>query len=294
MPELLEELEARYENRKKDMELHRMLRDKHNKEAREWADKRDELNKQVKDILAEAKEHKRIRDELNERVKVLKEERKKWNNKAKELSIKLKETRSKIIPRKDIPNIGKLKKKLKDLEFKQQTMVLTPEKERELVELIDSLYKKITEYEKVIEEETKKNKELNELQKQFKEARENAEKYHKEIEKLVAEAQEHHNKMVELFENVDEIRKEADEAHRLYLENKKIADEEHEKFLQASRDVRDFEKIIAGLRQKRIASKKKQEKSEIKKKAEEIYEKFKRGEPLATEDILILQKAGLL
>ena len=276
------------------MELHRMLRDKHNKEAREWADKRDELNNQVREILAEAKEHKRIRDELNEKVKTLKEERKKWNNKAKELSIKLKEYRSKIMPRKNMPNIGKLKKKLKDLEFKQQTMVLTPEKERELVELIDSLYKKITEYERAIEEETKKNKELNELQKQLKEAREKAEKYHKEIEKLVAEAQEHHNKMVELFEKVDEIRKEADEAHRLYLENKKIADEEHEKFLQASRDVRDFEKIIAGLRQKRIASKKKQEKSEIRKKAEEIYEKFKRGEPLTTEDILILQKAGLL
>ena len=294
MPELLEELEARYEKRKREMELHRMLRDKHNKEAREWADKRDELNKQVKEMVAEAKEHKRIRDELNEKVKELKEERKKWNEKAKELSIKLREARSKFIPRKDLPNVGKLKKKLRELEFKQQTMVLTPEKERELVELIDSLYKKIMEYEKIIEEETKKNKELNELQKQLKEARENAEKYHQEVEKLVAEAQEHHNKMVELFEKVDEVRKEADEAHRLYLENKKIADEEHEQFIAAARDVRDFEKIIAGLRQKRMASKKKQEKSEIKKKAEEIYEKFKRGEPLTTEDILILQKAGLL
>ncbi len=294
MPELLEELEARYEKRKREMELHRMLRDKHNKEAREWADKRDELNKQVKEMVVEAKEHKRIRDELNEKVKELKEERKKWNEKAKELSIKLREARSKFIPRKDLPNVGKLKKKLRELEFKQQTMVLTPEKERELVELIDSLYKKIIEYEKIIEEETKKNKELNELQKQLKEARENAEKYHQEIEKLVAEAQEHHNKMVELFEKVDEIRKEADEAHRLYLENKKIADEEHEQFIAAARDVRDFEKIIAGLRQKRMASKKKQEKSEIKKKAEEIYERFKRGEPLTTEDILILQKAGLL
>ena len=294
MPELLEELEARYEKRKREMELHRMLRDKHNKEAREWADKRDELNKQVKEMVAEAKEHKKKRDELNEKVKELKEERRKWNEKAKELSIKLREARSKFIPRKDLPNVSKLKKKLRELEFKQQTMVLTPEKERELVELIDSLYKKIMEYERIIEEETKKNKELNELQKQLKEAREKAEKYHQEVEKLVAEAQEHHNKMVELFEKVDEIRKEADEAHRLYLENKKIADEEHEQFIAAARDVRDFEKIIAGLRQKRIASKKKQEKSEIKKKAEEIYEKFKRGEPLTTEDILILQKAGLL
>ncbi len=294
MPELLEELEARYEKRKREMELHRMLRDKHNKEAREWADKRDELNKQVKEILAEAKEHKAKRDELNEKVKELKEKRKEWNEKAKELATKFKEARSKYMPRKDLPNIGKLRKRLKELEFKQQTMVLTPEKERELVELIDSLYKKITEYEKIIEDETKKNKELNELRVKLQEARANAEKYHQEIEKLVAEAQEHHNKMVELFEKIDELRKQADEAHRLFLENKKIADEEHEEFIQAARDVRDFEKILAGLRQKRIASKKKQEKTEIKKKAEEIYERFKRGEPLTTEDILILQKAGLL
>ena len=294
MPELLEELEARYEKRKRDMELHRMLRDKHNKEAREWADKRDELNKKIKEMLTEAKEHKKQRDELNEKVKEYKEERRKWNQEVQEFARQLKEAKSRLLPRKDLPNIGKLKKKLKELEFKQQTMVLTPEKERELVELIDSLYKKITEYEKEMDDEMKKNQELKELQEGFKEAKGNAEHYHKLVEETVAKAQEHHNKMVELFEKVDEIRKDADEAHRLFVENKKIADEEHEKFIAAARDVKDFEKILAGLRQKKMASKKKKEKTEIKKKAEEIYEKFKRGEPLTTEDILILQKAGLL
>ena len=34
--------------------------------------------------------------------------------------------------------------------------------------------------------------------------------------------------------------------------------------------------------------------TEAKKEAYEIYEKFKKGEKLSTEDIMILQKAGLL
>ncbi len=294
MPELLEELEERYEKKKRDMDLHRMLRDKHNKEAREWANKRDELNKKVRDMVAEAKEHKAKRDELNQKVKGLKEERKKWNDKVQELSNKLREERKKLMPRKDMPNISKLKKRLKELEFKQQTSVLPPDKERELVEIIDSLYKQINEYETMMNSELKKNEELKKIQDELNAAKEEAEKYHKEIEQAVKEAQEHHNKMVELFEMVDEIRKEADEAHRLYLENKKIADEEHEKFIAAAKEVRDFEKIITGLKQKQTNSKKKKEKVEVKKKAEEIYEKFKRGEPLTTEDLLILQKAGLL
>ena len=64
--------------------------------------------------------------------------------------------------------------------------------------------------------------------------------------------------------------------------------------MQAAKDVKDFEKIIAGLKQKMSKSKKREEKKEIKKKAEEIYKKFKNGEPLTTEDLMILQKAGLL
>jgi len=294
MPELLEEIEERYEKRKRDMDLHRMLRDKHNKEAREWANKRDELNKKVRELVAEAKEHKSKRDELNNKVKELKEERSKWNEKVQELSNKLREERKRLMPKKDMPNIPRLRKKLKELEFKQQTSVLPPDKERELVEIIDSLYKQIGEYEAAMNDELKKNEELKKIQDELNAAKEEAEKYHKEIEAAVKEAQEHHNKMVELFEKVDELRKEADEAHKMYLENKKTADEEHEKFIAAAKETRDFEKIITGLKQKQATSKKKKEKVEVKKKAEEIYDKFKRGEPLTTEDLLILQKAGLI
>jgi uncharacterized coiled-coil DUF342 family protein len=38
----------------------------------------------------------------------------------------------------------------------------------------------------------------------------------------------------------------------------------------------------------------KKEKDDLTKKADDIYEKFKRGEKLSTEDLLLLQKAGLI
>jgi len=41
-------------------------------------------------------------------------------------------------------------------------------------------------------------------------------------------------------------------------------------------------------------SKEVREREEIMKKAREIYEMFKRGEKIETEDLLILQRAGLI
>jgi uncharacterized coiled-coil DUF342 family protein len=39
---------------------------------------------------------------------------------------------------------------------------------------------------------------------------------------------------------------------------------------------------------------KEKEKDAIMRKADEIYQRFKKGEKLSTEDLLLLQKAGLI
>jgi uncharacterized coiled-coil DUF342 family protein len=53
-----------------------------------------------------------------------------------------------------------------------------------------------------------------------------------------------------------------------------------------------LDRNIASLKERH--RKERRGKPSIKKEANEIFERFKRGEKLSTEDILLLQKAGLI
>ena len=53
-------------------------------------------------------------------------------------------------------------------------------------------------------------------------------------------------------------------------------------------------KDVAGIRNKKYAVKKKRVDAESKKEAKEIFDRFKAGEKLSTEDLMMLQKSGYL
>jgi Uncharacterized archaeal coiled-coil protein len=100
--------------------------------------------------------------------------------------------------------------------------------------------------------------------------------------------------MTALVNQLDEKRKLADEMHAKFLESRKEADKCHEEALKRKRDIRDLEKVIKTLKSRQYKTKEQLEREELIRKAKEIYEMFKRGEKIDTEDLLILQKAGLI
>ncbi|MGC8662990.1 MAG: coiled-coil protein, partial [Thermoplasmata archaeon] len=295
MTEVLEELEEKYEKKKKELDIHRAERDRFDKEADEWADKRDELNKQTKELFKQAKELKDKRDELNKAVQDLKKEKEDLKEKFSSNQNELKEIRKKVIfQNKDRPNISQLKKRLKDLENKQETKVLTKEKEAELVEEIHNLHLQIERMKKEEEEMVKNSQEYMEKKAEFLGAKMKLDEISKKIEEVANEAQTYHDKAMEIFEKAQEIRKAADEAHQNYLTAVQKAREEDSLVHDIIKELKDFEKLITGLKVKQNASRKQEKETELKKVAEGIFEKFKKGEPLTTEDILILQKAGFM
>jgi len=79
-----------------------------------------------------------------------------------------------------------------------------------------------------------------------------------------------------------------------FIKSKKEADQYHIKIGKIRKDIRDLEKIIKALKAKQAKSKEEREREELIKKARKIYEMFKKGEKLETEDILLLQRAGLI
>jgi len=289
MTELLEDLEKKRQASNYEAERHKQSRDQLNEETRKWVETRDELNAKVRELIDEASKHRETRDQLNTKVREEKALRDEWNKKVSELNDSVVQLKKETMPRSG-PSISKLKKELKALEFKQMTSVLTPDKERELIDLLSDKQNKIKEREQSLEQNT----DVKDAIKDLRDARDQAEEHHKQVGVLAEQAQSQHDSMIELYEKADELRKKADEAQEKFIECKLKADEEHRKHIDSIREVHDYDKIITGLRQKARKAKKKKEETEAKKEAEEIFEKFKSGEKLSTEDIMALQKSGYL
>jgi len=289
MTELLDELEGKRAHHNEEAEKHRRLRDGLNDETRSWVDRRDELNSKVRDIITRANDCKEDRDRLNSEVKELKIQRDNWNRLVTSLGEKLIQLKREKMPQGGLP-IRKLRFQLRALEKKHMTTVLSPDKERVLVDEIGEISSKIQSMEKEFDEFD----EIRQLEMELQEAKKQAETLHKKVSEYAEKAQQEHDEMVKLFEEADKLRREADEAQERFIESKLKADEEHKQHIEHIRQIHDFDKIISGIRQKLRKSKKVKEDDSAKKEAEEIYDKFKSGEKLSTEDLMVLQKSGYL
>jgi uncharacterized coiled-coil DUF342 family protein len=264
--ELVEELIEKRDRHNAEAEKHKRSRDRLNDETRGWVARRDELNAQAREFLEMANQHRSRRDELNDEVKEAKSQRDIWNRKVNELAEKLARKKREKMPRKG-PTIGQLKKRLRTLEFQQMTSVLKPDKEKELIEAIAELQTEIKEKEAELE----KDDAIRNLIKEAAEARESAEHHHSQVGQLAEDAQREHDSMVEIYEKSDAVRKEADKAQENFIKCKLQADEEHHKHIELIKQVHDFDKMLSGLRQKKVTVTTTAEKRTEREEAAEIY-----------------------
>jgi Uncharacterized archaeal coiled-coil protein len=112
------------------------LRDRRNElnqMASERASKRDDLNAKTREKVDEAQEHREERDRLNEKVQEHKNSRNELNAEANELFDKVEQLKTDL-DLDDGKGVEELKEEIEDLEFRQQTEVLSAEDERELIE----------------------------------------------------------------------------------------------------------------------------------------------------------------
>ena len=100
--------------------------------------------------------------------------------------------------------------------------------------------------------------------------------------------------MVECYRKADKSREAADEAHRQFVEAQETADAEHNHFIACQKELRDYDKVIGGLRKKTKKTKITKEQKAVRKEAERVFQMFRGGEKLTTDDILLLQRAKLI
>ncbi len=248
-------------------------REAFNREAKEQRQIRDKLNLELKENLAKAIEFRDQRNEINKEVEANKRERNKVNEEIKNLEWSSGK-RDKI----------KIENEIKKIDKIIETRVLDIKKENQLVKNANDLRKQLTE----IKEDDKVKEEAAELKKK-------SEEFHAKVVELSEQAQEAHEQMLSYFRKTDEIRTAADEAHKLFIQARKNASAKHEDFKMVLSEIHVINNKLGSNRSRRRKAKKSESapakrNREEKEKAESIFDKFKNGKKLSTEELLLLQK----
>ena len=249
-------------------------REAFNREAKEQRKIRDELNSELKENLAKAIEFRDQRNEINKQVEENKKARNKVNDEIKSLEWSSGK-KDKIRIEAEIKKIDKI----------IETRVLDIKKENQLVKNANDLRKELAE----IKEDDKVKEEAAELKKK-------SEEFHAKVVELSEQAQEAHEQMLSYFRKTDEIRTAADEAHKLFLQARKNASAKHEEFKMILSEIHVINKKLGSNKNRKRRSDKSggssnnKKNREEKERAESIFDKFKNGKKLSTEELLLLQK----
>ena len=270
-PQLLEvkrTLEAELTELKND-------RDRMNDETKEYKKQRDELNQKLKDTLKIALDKRNQRDEINKQVKENKELRNECNEELKKV-----EWRS---GKKEMANI---QAEIKKIDKTIETKVLDIRKENELVKRVSDLTKQLKKIQNDEEEEKTANK-----------LKEKSEEYHQKVVELSDKAQAIHEEMIEYFNEIDGIRDEADARHQDFINSRKAATAKHEEVKDKLTEIKKVNKHMDQAKSKSRGRKSENRDDSSQKErelAEEIFQKFKDGKKLTTDEFLLLQKYNIM
>ncbi|MCW6169466.1 MAG: phosphoserine phosphatase [Thermoplasmatales archaeon] len=295
MTELLEEFDQKHAAIREQVEEHIKMRDEAAAESHKFAEQRDILNDKVHEMREEAKKKIAEKNNLIEQVQKLRTEKEDLYKILSDLKREYAKLRDEI----DVKGIDRQtlrfkEKELKRLETKQQTTLLEKKEEQKVVSEIRKLNNEIIKLKEMREKELSSNKSTKELIDKISETRKLAEAKKKEIDNISTAITALSEEINEQLTNIDETRKQADELHEQFIKFSQESTKEHEEFIKAKNDLRDLEKVISTLRTKAKATKKKEKEGELQKKASTLFDRFKNGEQLTTEDLLVLQKAGFL
>jgi len=280
------------EKRKKTLaesEEHKNRRNDLNANASKFARERNTLNNQTREYVEDAQKNKDLRDKYNQEVLDIKAQRNENNDKANVLFEDIEAFKKEHGTQKN-RGVKELQKQIEYMEYRQQTEVFTTDKERELIDKIKQMKSQVREQEAELEQ----NKEMRTKITEAREFRRMASELHAKVTEVAELAQKHHDLMVESYRKADKSREAADAAHKSFVEAQEAADAEHKFFIACQKELRDYDKVISGLRKKTKKVKVTKEQKAVRKEAESLFKNFRAGEKLTTDDILLLQRSKLI
>ena len=290
----LEELEqlSRSQLRKIRKDYHhkaeelRVSRDELNLTSQTHAAERNELNVKAKEYMDEVHMYRDRRNGLNVEVGQIRDERNEVTEKVNSLKDNFLSLKRKRFSGQNLPPISRLRKQIQELEIKQMTTPLTTDKERALVEEISSLQNKIKQHDDLIETDT----EVLDARDTFRESENKRRELSKSMQKSRQEAQTAHHSMKDSLRLNRSTRRKADAAQRAFVKAKEKADIVHNEYIEYLRGMQEIDRMTASQgKSGSLADQKANAAS-----AEDLFAKFLAGEKLSTEQLMVIQKAGML
>ena len=290
----VEELEdmSRAELKKIRKEYHskaeelRINRDELNLKSQTHASERNDLNVKAKEYMDEVHLYRDRRNGLNVEVGQIRDQRNEVADNVSSLKDNFLALKRKRFSGRNLPPISRLRKQIQELEIKQMTTPLTTDKERALVEEISSLQNKIKEHDDLIETDT----DVLLARDTFREAEKKRRELSKSMQKSRQEAQAAHHSMKDSLRLNRSTRRKADAAQRQFVKAKEKADLVHNEYIEYLRSMQEIDRMTAS--QGKSGSLADQKASAA--SAEDLFAKFLAGEKLSTEQLMIIQKAGML
>ena len=269
------------------LEEKRDLRDELNAKVRAYLDTRNEVNRQVKELISEVRSQKETRDDANSKVKDLKIERAGRSDELKAIRTELREVLSRLEEsgeagaRKSGPSPTKIRAKMDALERKYERGGFTGASEKGFFREM----KKLSQELKEAKASNKDGGRLSDLKSGVRSAERLQEEAHNRVEQAVVAAQESHDLMVELSEEVDRLRDQANSAHAGLTKTKKEADSVHSLYIVSLRCIHSIQDIIKAM-EMRTDGGESEEKTEV----SDLMSKLMSGDTLSTEELMSLQR----
>ena len=270
----------------KKAEVLRIKRDELNLKSQSHASERNDLNVKAKEYMDNVHLYRDRRNGLNVEVGEVRDERREVSNEVNNLKDIFLRLKRKRFSGRNLPPVSKLRKQIQELEIKQMTTPLTTDKERALVDEIGSLQSKIREHDTLIETDT----EVLEARDKFRDSEKVRRELGKKMQKSRQEAQAAHHSMKDSLRSNRQTRRKADAGQRMFVKAKEKADEVHNEYINYLRGMQEIDRMTAS--QGRTGSSADQKASAA--SAEDLFAKFLAGEKLSTEQLMIIQKAGML
>jgi uncharacterized coiled-coil DUF342 family protein len=267
----------------------REQRDKANAVVKQLAVKRGAFLDKLDEKYKEADALREKRNTLNTDVKKLKDEIVEFEKQVEDKVQAFNEVKKRKLPKEGL-SVGDLKRQLKEMEFKQMTQVLTAPKEKALLKEMGVLRTQLKGKEKLIADDD----ELRAANDEVKAVKEKHRAMYENLHKVADEAQEFHDKMTGILREADKEEKGLGKLMKELDGAKGEADKIHNKYIETVNKIYEMERGERGEGEAEQKERAIARETEAKAEADKIFDKFKRGEKLTTDDFMTLQKAGLL
>ena len=196
--------------------------------ARVLREERDMINASRKEQKEEMIRLKKERDELVSKMRHHKEIRNKLQEEAKKLINAKRKKKGEVF--KNLPlRVEELKADVQMLEYRQETVPMTPQEENELIERIRLKKEEYERTKKQMEKQKQVEIDISDKDRAIDELFKKADEEHKLVQKYYEESQKLHAKYIKLVNELSVSIAEANKKHEEYIQIKNEAQKAHEK-----------------------------------------------------------------